>query len=134
MAHIEWDDSFNINIEAIDSQHKTWVNTINDLDDILYHGDSNKIIEKTMMAIKAMWEYTRFHFKTEETYMKSINYPGFLQHQAIHDKFCLDVLEIYNDMREGKQVLSTDVIRMMTKWLSEHILHEDKKIKLYLSK
>ena len=84
-------------------------------------------------AVKAMWDYTRFHFETEEAYMKSINFPDILNHQAFHDKFSVEVMEIYNEIKEGKQVLSTVVMKVLINWLQEHILQEDKKIGLYLS-
>ncbi|NOQ66809.1 MAG: hypothetical protein GQ556_06305 [Desulfobacterales bacterium] len=80
-----------------------------------------------------MWDYTRFHFETEEAYMKSINFPDILNHQAFHDKFSVEVMEIYNEIKEGKQVLSIVVMKVLINWLQEHILQEDKKIGLYLS-
>ena len=132
MALIQWDDSFSIGVEKIDAQHKTWISTINDLHDALTEKKSDNLTEKTNNAIDAMWEYTRFHFKTEEAYMKSINYPDLPRHQAIHDKFSLDVLKIHNDVKDGKMVLSTTVMKMLTNWLQEHILKEDKKIKSFL--
>ncbi len=134
MAHITWDNTFSIGVEEIDAQHKIWIDTINDLHDALYHSSSENLTAKTNKAVEAMWEYTRFHFQTEETYMKSINYPDLTSHQAIHDMFSLEVMNIYNDIKEGKQVLSTSVMKMLTNWLKEHILQEDKKIGLYLSR
>ena len=65
--------------------------------------------------------------------MKSINYPDLPTHQALHDKFSLEVMEIYNEIKAGEQVLSTIVMKMLINWLQEHILQEDKKIGLYLS-
>jgi len=42
-------------------------------------------------------------------------------------------MEIYNEIKEGKQVLSTVVMKVLINWLQEHILQEDKKIGLSLS-
>ena len=133
MSRIVWDESFSIDVEEIDSQHKIWIQTINDLHDALSRSSSGNLSEETEKAVKIMWDYTRFHFETEEAYMKRIKYPDLLIHQALHDKFSLEVMEIYNEIKEGKQVLSTVVMKMLLKWLQEHILQDDKKIGLYLS-
>ena len=134
MSKIQWDDSYSIGVEEIDSQHRSWINIINDLHDVLYNESGEMVIDKTAKAVKSMWEYIRFHFKTEEAFMQSINYPELTSHQVIHDTFALEVLELYNDIREGKQVLSTTVMKMLTSWVLDHILQEDKKIGLYISR
>ena len=133
MSHITWDDTFSVGVDEIDAQHKIWIDTINDLHDAIYNSSSDKLADATNKSVKAMWEYTRFHFQAEETYMTSINYPDLPGHQAIHDMFSLEVMKIYNDVKDGKQVLSTSVMKMLSNWLQEHILQEDKKIGLYIS-
>lgn len=47
---------------------------------------------------------------------------GFAEHKALHDEFSAEVLQIYNDVRDGKHVLSSDVMKRLTTRLQEHIL------------
>ena len=40
-------------------------------------------------------------------------FSDILNHQAFHDKFSVEVMEIYNEIKEGKQVLSTVVMKVL---------------------
>ncbi len=134
MDHIKWDHTFSIGVDEIDSQHKIWIQTLNDMHVALSLGNSGNLIRETNKAVKTMYEYTCSHFKTEEAYMESVNYPDLLSHKALHDEFSSEILEIYNDVQEGKHVLSSEIMKRLTTWLQEHILQVDSKIGLYLSR
>ena len=133
MDYINWDHTFSIGVDEIDSQHKIWIQTLNDLHAALHLRNSGNLISETKKAVTTMYEYTCFHFKTEEAYMESINYPDLLSHKALHDEFAAEVLETYNAVQEGKHVLSSEIMKRLTTWLQEHILQVDSKIGLYVS-
>ena len=133
MGNINWDNTFNIGVDEIDSQHKIWVQALNDLHFALLSGNTGNLISETKKAVITMYEYTCFHFKTEEAYMASVNYPDLLSHKALHDEFAAEILELYNDIQEGKHVLSSEIMKKLTTWLQEHILQVDSKIGLYVS-
>jgi len=133
MGHINWDHTFSIGVDEIDSQHKIWIQTLNDLHDALSLGNTGNLISETKKAVATIYEYTCFHFKTEEAYMVSVNYPDLLSHKALHDEFSAEVLQLYNDVQEGKHVLSSEIMKTLTTWLQEHILQVDNKIGLYVS-
>ena len=80
-----------------------------------------------------MISYTKFHFKSEEDYMRKINYPDLSDHLKLHENFIAQLDEYDNDMRNGDLVLGTRIIKTMQEWLTEHILTEDKKYALFVS-
>ncbi len=70
MALIEWNDSFNVDIEVIDMQHKKLVGMINDFYNQVSNKSSKELIGELIAKMKA---YTEAHFKTEENIFKKIN-------------------------------------------------------------
>lgn len=133
MPRIEWDHSFSVNNDEIDKQHKKWIAIINDLHDSLIKGNINEIDYSAMEAMKSMREYVKDHFTYEEDYMKSINYPDLAKHQNIHSKFYVQISEYYDDLKSGKLVLNTRIMKILMNWLKDHILNEDKKYNIFAS-
>ena len=127
MPLIKWDDSFSVDNEEIDRQHLKWVNTINDLHNILIHGSISEMHEIALTSLKSMRDYTRIHFPFEEEYMRKIGYPELQAHKQIHDKFYVKIMNYYNDIQEGKTVVNTEIMSTLMFWLQDHILTEDKK-------
>lgn len=78
-------------------------------------------------------KYVKDHFTYEEDYMKSINYPDLAKHQNIHSKFYVQISEYYDDLKSGKLVLNTRIMKILMNWLKDHILNEDKKYNIFAS-
>ena len=74
-------------------------------------------------------DYTMTHFEHEEAYMKSISYKRMFsqlsQHDALRETICgwdLDAIDEDQDEAIG------DMLNLITDWLVNHILNEDKRI------
>ena len=83
MAAITWDETLSVKVNSIDLQHKKLIDLINSFYENL-DKKSNK--EKILTLIRALKDYTLFHFSTEERYMKQAGYPDFEKHKAEHQK------------------------------------------------
>ena len=125
MPRIEWEESFSVNNDEIDDQHKKWIAIINELHDSMMKGDIS--LSTTLNVMKSMKEYVKYHFEYEEEYMRKINYPGFAEHQGLHGKFYVLINQYYNDIHSGKMVLNGEIMSILVNWLKDHILHTDKK-------
>ncbi len=125
MEKIEWKESFSVNNEEIDNQHKNWILIINDLHDSMLKGDI--ALSTTHNTMKSMKDYVKYHFDSEEEYMRKINYPDIADHIKIHTKFYVLVNQYYNDMVSGKLVLNGEIMNILMSWLKTHVLNEDKK-------
>jgi len=64
MSQIIWDDSFSVNNAEIDIQHKKWIEIYNNMDMKICVGSSP--LPDGLEALKAMEDYTRYHFSFEE--------------------------------------------------------------------
>ena len=82
MALIAWSDKYNVQIKEIDNQHKVLVGMINDLHDAMKQAKSKEI---SLEIINKMAEYTKFHFSTEEKYMRRFAYPDYPGHKHEHE-------------------------------------------------
>ena len=125
MPRIEWEETFSVNNEEIDGQHKKWIAIINALHESMMKGDI--ALATTLNAMEGMKDYVKYHFEYEEEYMKKINYPDLAEHQVLHAKFYGVINQYYNDTRSGKLVLNSEVMSILVNWLKDHILHADKK-------
>ena len=124
MAYFNWNKSMSVENEEIDSQHKQWIDTIENFYQGIQSG-SSKDHMKTL--IKSMKDYTVFHFKKEEDYMRSMAYPDLDDHIEIHQAFIKKVEDFEDRFSSGKLLLSLEVTNFMKDWVKNHIMTEDKK-------
>lgn len=130
MPFIEWDDKFSVNVKEIDDQHKGLFKIINDLNDAVSEDKAADIIEVT---VHKMIEYAQVHFATEEKYMAKFNFSGYPEHKMEHNKFSLKALELNERLKAGVYVLSSEIMRFLKDWLTDHILTTDKKFGPYFN-
>jgi len=124
MAFIQWDDSFSVNVVAIDKQHQKLVGMINDLHDAMKQGQGKFILSK---IINGLIDYAGTHFRTEERFFDQFGYPDAVMHMKEHAAFTQKVAEFKSEYDEGKVGLSMDVMDFLSLWLRNHIKGVDKK-------
>ena len=134
MALIEWNESFSVGVEKIDSQHRQWIELINALDEALGRGKPEQLGQVKRESIEAMIAYARFHFEFEETFMKKSGYPHLVAHREDHNRLRVILAQIQADSKRGFQPLNTQLMNIMMNWMKEHIMKEDKKIGDYVDK
>ncbi len=123
MALIEWNDSYNLNIEVIDEQHKKLAKMINDFYDEITQKSNNDLISELIHKMK---DYTKVHFKTEEELLHQSNYSELIEHKIKHQAFIDKVTDLEKRFNEGKMVLSFEITNFLKDWLISHIQKEDK--------
>lgn len=134
MPRITWSDEFSVSNQEIDEQHKKWLEIINELHDTLMQGKPEDLSQITGKTFKAMEDYVKIHFSSEEEIMRKIKYPGLPEHKVIHEKFMARIVRYRKDFESGNMVLNSDIMKILTNWLQDHILNEDKKIGLFAAK
>jgi hemerythrin len=134
MSKIEWNDSFSVNNIEIDNQHKEWIEIFNNLHEGLTTTDNTVDKDTTADVLEAMHEYSQKHFSFEEEYMHKNNFPDFIGHHRIHKDFDSLIYSYNRDIREGKVVLNSQILKIIKNWLLDHILIEDKKYAAHIGK
>jgi hemerythrin len=72
--------------------------------------------------------YYQVHFQREEKEMLRINYPGYQEHKDAHDKFVHEVHLLKKNLDRGEPISATQVGKMLSDWLRNHIVKIDTKL------
>ncbi|WP_448210994.1 bacteriohemerythrin [Colwellia sp. MEBiC06753] len=126
MLPIEWEASYNIGVVEIDRQHQQLVTIINKLS----NGILNQSNEDALKAIfNQLIDYTDYHFKSEEKYIKRLTRKDKRLHILQHQNFIEELNRI--QQRGINYETAEQVWYFLSDWLISHILCED--IKLFKS-
>jgi hemerythrin len=122
-----WTSNLSVGVSLIDDQHKTWFEKAEALFEA---GKNNQAKEYVGTLLKFLDEYTKKHFADEETYMLSINYPGYSEQKAAHTAFISQLAKLRSDYDSsgGNLMVIINANQMVLEWLTKHISSMDKKI------
>lgn len=107
----------------MDNQHKRLFALINELDDAMKMGKGKDVLGKVLGGLVT---YVHTHFKSEEEFMKKIGFNELEIHRTEHIKLTNDVEKFFNDFKEGKSMLSVQIMNFLRNWLLNHIGKSDK--------
>jgi len=124
---IEWTPNLSVGVSSIDLQHQKLFDMANQLFEA---GKNNKTKEFISEMLGFLDDYTKKHFKDEETYMLSINYPGYDAQKKMHAEFISSLAKLKKEYEEsgGNILVILNANQMVVDWLLKHISVEDKKI------
>lgn len=129
MQQIQWQDRFNIGVETIDHAHRKLFLIVQKIMDLYVERHENKFA--CVEGIKYFKAYALKHFAEEEAYMRSIGYPGYLNHKKLHDRMRWETLPGLERLLYDSNFSTEAVQRFIgvcTGWLTGHILIEDRAI------
>ena|SRR5690554_3784840 len=126
---IKWRDDYKIGVPEIDEQHEKLFEICGRAYDLLKNEIYLDKYDKIMEIIDELKQYTIYHFKYEEEYMKKIGYKRLLSQKVAHDDFVekiknIDLKSI--DLKQDTAIM--DILDFVVKWIENHILREDKRI------
>lgn len=130
---ILWNKRLEVGVNLIDEQHKKWFEKA---DQLFEAGKSGKSKEYIVQMFDFLDDYTRTHFKDEEKYMQSINYPEINVQKQMHADFIKKLSELRKQYETAGAnitvIISTNQI--ILDWLTNHISKVDKKIGEFANK
>ncbi len=126
---IKWSDDYAIGVPEIDAQHKQLFVIANEMYELLKNELITDKYNSIVDIINELRDYTGYHFKAEEEYMKSIGYKRLLSQIAAHHDFlekmaAIDLTKIDN----GQNQYLLEMLDFVCNWLVNHIIKEDKQI------
>ncbi len=125
----EFKEEFLTGIDQIDVEHRR----LFEIADELYNLKCEEVMPDKYDNIRHILEelrnYTLTHFEHEEAYMESIHYERLPEQKRQHEA----LEETINDwdvdaIDENQDETIEEILRLVTNWLVNHILHEDKLI------
>lgn len=126
MGKIVWSDALSLGNETIDSEHKRLIKIANAIIRLAREDMGKK---KIINAMQYLREYTVFHFQNEEKFMSQIQYPLSDAHSAEHAELKHQVKSYQYALFHSVVITGDELLDFMKKWLIDHILNSDLKIK-----
>lgn len=121
---ILWKEEYNIGLEAIDSQHRKFIEILDRLSQSFLKKDRR---DQTAQVLEELRLYAESHFLFEERYFHEFHYEYSAQHEEGHKMFRLQVQRLQERFDRGEELVEYDIFQFMNDWLLVHVLQEDKK-------
>lgn len=125
----ELKEEFLTGIEEIDREHRRLFEIADELYELKceeFMPDKYDNIRKILEELK---DYTLTHFAHEEAYMQSIGYKRMFTQKSQHDALRQIMQEWDLDaIDENQDEAIEEMLRIVTEWLVNHILNQDKLI------
>jgi len=123
--NIPWKKSYKIGVLTIDEQHEHLFELVNRLYALK---ENENIKEKMRIILYEFREYMLTHFKDEENYMASINFPELTYHKGLHKEIIEQLTRVLQTPAR-LNIIKTKMRVLAKRGLIDHILNEDIKIK-----
>ena len=118
-----WNQSYSVGEATLDRDHRILVDLLGQLHETTETGQSREVIGSVLTALA---EYVEDHFRREEAMMAAAGFPDLAAHAEDHRELEQRVFTLHRRYFAGeKAVLGEDVIDLLKKWLTEHILVTD---------
>lgn len=133
VSRIAWSDRLSVGIDLIDTQHKSLIQKIADLEDALRRGQGTAEIVRVLGFLA---EYVDFHFGTEERNMKGSDYADMAAHVAKHEEFRQTLSNLGEDFEEegATQDLADSIETLLMHWFASHITDVDQRFGAFVRK
>ena len=128
---IKWDDELLLGDEQVDAQHHQLFTLLNSLAIACEDGTEAAKLQETLDFLV---NYVKIHFSDEEALQLQSGFPEYKEHKKMHENFKLKVQHLAQRLAENgsSKELASDVNKIVARWVTDHILHKDKKIGIYL--
>lgn len=125
----EMKDEYLTGIAFIDEEHTKLFEITNRLYNVLEDQFIPDKYDYIVDILKELTEYTKYHFKHEEEFMKSINYKRLLSQMVSHKDFVSQIESIKLEEADiAQEVTMTKLLDFLYDWLVNHICKSDKLI------
>lgn len=119
-----WKDNYELGVPRVDAQHKELFKRVESfLRALRSETGWDEKIPEINETLEFMKRYVVEHFRDEEEYQRSINYPGYAAHKQIHDGMVDYVQEVsrqYEQSKQNEQLMQQFGGRLLA-WLINHV-------------
>lgn len=123
-AFINWQDSYSVNLKAIDEQHKQILGILNDIFNETASGEGKReSLKRNLFRLRV---FTETHFQYEETVLKLIGYPELQAHAAMHRIMELKTRNYVEFDGSYDSEKAQELLLFLKNWWVKHICGTDK--------
>lgn len=130
MSILIWSSDYNVNIPAIDNEHKLLVSIVNDIvQGMNYQGAlQTRVITE---SLHRLLNYVRVHFDSEERFLLFNNYPDFDEHKIQHAELLEKLERFEKNFKAENMAFNEKMLLNLKDWLVRHIILHDSKFGHY---
>lgn len=129
-----WRSEYNIGSFKVDNEHKGLFNLAKKALNVRTVENDEKEIKELKSIIRSLYEYTAKHFKNEEIYMKSVEFPELRAHHEIHKELLLELHEFVQTLNDLTiDEIEESLYKFIEDYFIHHIVDEDMQIGLWVN-
>ena len=130
----KWKESYCLNIDEIDIQHKRLLKIGDEVYDIAILDDAYDHYDEIMIVIDKLLEYIEYHFNYEENMLKEYNYEELHNQEEEHSFYIHKVKLIASreDIDDNQRKTILEILDFLAQWITNHIMVSDRKYAIYL--
>ena len=130
MKDLVWTKILSIGVDEIDEDHHRLLDIFN----ILNHSVTEGATPDYLAAVlEELINCTAWHFSHEERLMLKHGYEGLASHKAEHRELIKSAKELQQKILQAGNIVATEDLEFLERWLTEHILTDDLKMGNYLA-
>ena len=119
MTMMECTENMSVGVAQFDDEHRKLIGLINKLFEAVQAGGGRQVLGS---ILDDLIEYTKTHFSHEEYQLRTLGFPGYVDHKKEHDALAKQVFEIQRKYHEGAtSTLSVELLSFLKRWLTQHI-------------
>jgi len=125
---LTWTKPMSVGNESIDSEHKTLISMVNDIDGAIRARDAAALLQ----AFKLFEVSVRLHFRNEARIAEAINYPfeaHKLEHQYVLDEIQTMKKELLSNRGKLSESSAEHYYGFLSEWTTMHISEDDMQMK-----
>jgi len=123
-----WSEAFALGDDEIDEQHQQLFEIYNGALKVLHEHPADLT---PAAVLQAVFDYTEYHFVTEQALMTTLRYPDRHEHVREHQAL-LSVMQALVGRVDDNPTLLSDMVGLLRVWIQGHILHTDRRLGEFL--
>lgn len=124
MPLMNWSEELDIGVDAMNREHQDILDAMNTIYDNAMAGADGTVLMRQIERLKFV---TERHFRDEEAFMQSINYPDFENHKRMHTRLLRDFESHTETARAAGGIPQRAFFDFLRLWLAAHIKNIDRK-------
>lgn len=118
MPIMNWDQTLDVGVEAMNSEHREILDAMNKIYDAHQAGQRGEVINALVGRLGSICVR---HFADEERYMAKIGFPTLENHKLVHAKLLRDFSAHAAAIKAADGTVSDSFFAFLKFWLSAHI-------------
>jgi len=123
MKDLQWKDEYLLGIPELDSQHKRIFENFVTLAEEGLSTQDRWLADSTIVQLVSQLQQ---HFALEESLMRILGYRRLEAHIEEHRLFNAEIHDLAQKSLRTKACISRDMVKVVQKWLREHIMTSDR--------